>query len=55
MMEDVSTACTGGSAKCHPTNAVHRDQTVTEVGAQGVLRFGGMRGKNFRATPRRST
>lgn len=36
----------------HPTNAVHKDQTVAEVGA---LRYGDMRGKRFRATSRRST
>ena len=51
MMEDVSTTRAGGSVKGHPTNAVHRDQTVTE----GGLRFGEMRGKRFRATSRRST
>lgn len=51
MMEDVSTTCAGGSVKGHPTNAAHRDQTVTE----GDLRFGEMRGKRFRATSRRST
>jgi hypothetical protein len=52
MIEDVSSVCTAGSVKCHPTNAAHRDQTVAEV---GVLRFGEMRGKRLRATPRRST
>ena len=52
MIEDVSTMSTGRSIKCHPTNAAHRDQTVADVGA---LRFGEVRGKRFRATPRRST
>lgn len=52
MMEYVSTTHTGGSVKCHPTNAAHRDQTVADVGA---LRFGEVHGKRFRATSRRST
>jgi hypothetical protein len=52
MIEYVTTTSTGSSVKCHPTNAAHRDQTVADVGA---LRFGEVRGKRFRATPRRST
>lgn len=49
MIEYVNTMSTGGIVKCHPTNAAHRDQTVADVGA---LRFGEVRGKRFRATPR---